>query len=108
MLINISKLLIATFWSGLKGRINFLQMGRFSKFCEQYFRIGFQKKFDFLTFNSILLEKHLSTDLAIALDPSYMVIEPVEILINQEKPLMVIEPVEIRCRSLLVRLCRKN
>jgi hypothetical protein len=63
-----------TLWlfASIKGRINFLQMGRFSKFCEQYFRIGFQKTFDFLSFNSILLEKQLSTDLAIALDPSYI------------------------------------
>ena len=65
-----------TLWlfASIKGRINFLQLGRFSKFCEQYFRIGFQKKFDFLSFNSILLQKQLSnsTVLAIALDPSYI------------------------------------
>jgi hypothetical protein len=49
-------------------------LGRFSKFCEQYFRIGFQKTFDFLSFNATLLEKHFSpsTVLAIALDPSYI------------------------------------
>jgi hypothetical protein len=28
-----------------QGKINFLQLGRFGKFSEQYFRIGFQKKF---------------------------------------------------------------
>ena len=65
-----------TFWlfASIKGRINFLQLGRFSKFCEQYFRIGFQKNFDFLSFNSILLQKHLSnsTVFAIALAPSYI------------------------------------
>ena len=65
-----------TLWlfASVKGRINFLQLGRFSKFCEQYFRIGFQKKFDFLSFNSILFQKHLSnsTVLAVALDPSYI------------------------------------
>ena len=63
-----------TFWlfASIKGRINFLQMGHFSKFYEQYFRIGFQKTFDFLSFNSIFLEKHLSTVLAIALDQSYI------------------------------------
>ena len=65
-----------TLWlsASIKGRINFLQLGRFSKFCEQYFRIGFQKTFDFLFFNSILLEKHFTSSsvLAIALDPSYI------------------------------------
>lgn len=65
-----------TLWlfASIKGRINFLQMARFSTFCEQYFRIGFQKTMDFLSFNSILLEKHLSSSsaLAIALDPSYI------------------------------------
>ena len=65
-----------TLWlfASIKGRINFLQLGRFSKFCEQYFRIGFQKTLDFLPFNSILLEKHFapSAVLAIALDPSYI------------------------------------
>ena len=65
-----------TLWlfDSIKGRINFLQLGRFSKFCEQYFRIGFQKEFDFLSFNSILLQKNLSHSsvLAVALDPSYI------------------------------------
>jgi len=65
-----------TLWlfASVKGRINFLQLERYSKFCEQYFRIGFQKKFDFLSFNSILLQKNLSDSsfLAVALDPSYI------------------------------------
>ena len=65
-----------TLWlfASIKGRINFLQMERFSKFCEQYFRIGFQKTLDFLSFNSILLENHFapSSVLAIAMDPSYI------------------------------------
>jgi len=65
-----------TLWlfASIKGRINFLQLGRFSKSCEQYFRIGFQKTFDFLSFNTILLEKYFaaSSTLAIALDPSYI------------------------------------
>jgi hypothetical protein len=63
-----------TLWlfASIKGRINFLQLERFSKFCEQYFRIGFQKTFDFLSFNSILLKNRLSPVLAIALDPSYI------------------------------------
>ena len=30
----------------IKGKINFLQMGRFSDKCEQYFRINFENKFE--------------------------------------------------------------
>ena len=56
----------------IKGKINFLQLERFSKFCEQYFRIGFQKEFDFLAFNTDLLKGCLSEDLAVAMDPSYI------------------------------------
>ncbi len=63
-----------TLWlfASIKGRINFLQLERFSKFCEQYFRIGSQKKFDFLAFNTALLKDCLSPVLAIAMDPSYI------------------------------------
>ena len=63
-----------TFWgfASIKGRINFLQLGWFGKFCEQYFRINVQKKFDFLSFNTTLIKENLSGDLAIAIDPSYI------------------------------------
>ena len=63
-----------TLWlfASIKGRINFLQFERFGKFCEQYFRIGFQKEFNFLAFNAALLKEHLSPVLAIAMDPSYI------------------------------------
>jgi len=63
-----------TIWlfSAIKGRINFLQLKRFGKFCEQYFRIGFQRTFEFLDFNSVLLKGHLSNTLAVAMDPSYI------------------------------------
>ena len=43
-------------FASIKGRINFLQPGRFGKYCEQYFRIGFQQKFDFLLFNTQLIQ----------------------------------------------------
>ena len=59
-------------FASIKGRINFLQPGRFGKYCEQYFRINFQHKFDFLPFNTQLLQERLSRDRAIAIDPSYL------------------------------------
>jgi Transposase DDE domain. len=63
-----------TIWlfSAIKGRINFLQLKRFGNCCEQYFRIGFQRTFEFLDFNTALLKGHLSNTVAVAMDPSYI------------------------------------
>ena len=54
-----------TIWlfSAIKGRINFLQLKRFGKYCEQYYRIGFQRTFEFLDLNTVLLKGHLSNTL---------------------------------------------
>jgi hypothetical protein len=38
----------------IKGKINFMQLGRFSPYCEQTHRIQFEQKFDFLAFNKLL------------------------------------------------------
>jgi hypothetical protein len=35
----------------IKGKINFLQLSRFSTFCEQFFRIHFENRFNFQGFN---------------------------------------------------------
>ncbi|OJV49660.1 MAG: hypothetical protein BGO40_10660 [Chryseobacterium sp. 39-10] len=35
----------------IKGRINFLQLERFSERCESGFRYFFEQSFDFLSFN---------------------------------------------------------
>ncbi|NDV97462.1 hypothetical protein D0T84_21575, partial [Dysgonomonas sp. 521] len=35
------------FYLGIKGKINFLQLARFSRYCEQYFRINFENIFNF-------------------------------------------------------------
>ena len=42
---------VFTCFSSIKGKINFLQMSRFSDKCEQYFRINFENKFNFQDFN---------------------------------------------------------
>lgn len=39
----------------IKGRINFLQLSRYSKYCEQYFRINIENKFNFQVFNRRLI-----------------------------------------------------
>jgi hypothetical protein len=39
----------------IKGKINFLQLSRYSDNCEQYFRKQFSKQFDFIKFNRTLI-----------------------------------------------------
>jgi hypothetical protein len=55
----------------IKGKINFLQMGRFSDKCEQYFRINFEKKFNFQDLNLSMIKDRL-TECIVAFDPSYI------------------------------------
>lgn len=56
----------------IPGRINFLQLGRYGKYGEQRYRQQFSRSFDWLSFNSSLVESHLGTRLAVAFDPSYI------------------------------------
>lgn len=56
----------------IRGKINFLQLARFSEKCEQRFRYFFEQSFDFLSFNKVLLSTHLKGATAIAFDPSYI------------------------------------
>ena len=66
--------IISVLWHilSIKGRINFLQLGRFSSLCEQTYRNQFEKEFDFLSFNKLLIDQTVSTELAIAMDPSFI------------------------------------
>ncbi len=56
----------------IKDRINFLQLERFSDYSEQYFRIHFENKFDFQSFNLSLIQQQNIDECAIAFDPSYI------------------------------------
>ena len=56
----------------IKDRINFMQLGRFSPYCEQTHRIHFEQEFDFFAFNKLLTEKIVSKDCVIAFDPCYI------------------------------------
>lgn len=56
----------------IKGRINFLQLGRFGKYSEQRYRQQFEKQFSFLDFNKELIMDQGSGKYAIAFDPSYI------------------------------------
>ena len=63
---------VLSLFLSIKGRLNFLQLERFGNFDEQTFRNHFEKKFDFLEFNKILVKDNCSKNLAIAFDPSYI------------------------------------
>jgi len=56
----------------IKGKINFLQFGRFSNLCEQTYRNQAEKRFDFFAFNKQLINQVASSERVIALDPSYI------------------------------------
>jgi len=56
----------------IKGRINFLQLSRFSKYCEQYFRINFENKFNFQDFNRRLILNLNIKECITAFDPCYI------------------------------------
>lgn len=56
----------------IKGRINFMQLSRFSNYCEQYFRVNFEKKFDFQAFNFSLISEQGIQESVVAFDPSYI------------------------------------
>ena len=56
----------------IKGKINFLQFGRFSRLGEQTYRNHFEKEFDFFAFNKQLINQIASNERVVALDPSYI------------------------------------
>ena len=66
--------IVSVLWHilSIKGRINFLQPGRFSPLCEQTYRNQFEKQFDFFTFNKQLINQVSSGETIIAFDPSYI------------------------------------
>lgn len=67
-----SFIFIVILFLSIKGRINFLQLERFSGKCESGFRYFFERSFDFLSFNNALLKVHLKGKVALAFDPSYI------------------------------------
>jgi hypothetical protein len=56
----------------IKGRINFLQLGRFSPYSEQTFRNQFEKEFDFFSFNGHLIKQSVPGERIVVFDPSYI------------------------------------
>ncbi len=56
----------------IPGRINFLQLGRYSLFGEQRFRRHFETDFDFFSFNTALSRPYMGRCSAIAFDASFI------------------------------------
>lgn len=56
----------------INGRINFLQLARYCKSCEQRFRQNFRKKFDWVAFNRFFVDKQPGHRYSIAFDQSYI------------------------------------
>ncbi|MBR2265714.1 MAG: hypothetical protein IJ882_03425 [Paludibacteraceae bacterium] len=56
----------------ISGRINFLQLARYCKSCEQRFRQNFRKKFDWIAFNQSFVQKQPGHRYAVAIDPSFV------------------------------------
>lgn len=56
----------------IRGRHNFLNIGRYSKFNESTVRNNYQKSFDFFEFNLQLIQQHCSPECITAFDPSYV------------------------------------
>ena len=54
------------------GRINFSQLGRYGKSCEQRYRQQFEESFEFLEFNAALVKQYCSERKVIAFDPCYI------------------------------------
>ena len=63
--------IVLTCFSCIKGKINFLQMERFSDKREQYYRINFENKFNFQHFNLSMIKDRL-TECVVAFDPGYI------------------------------------
>ncbi|MBK8501551.1 MAG: transposase [Saprospiraceae bacterium] len=56
----------------IRGRINFLQLARYGKYHESTYRMGFERDFDFLTFNILLVEQYCGANCIPGFDPTYL------------------------------------
>jgi len=66
--------IVSVLWHilSIKGKINFLQLERYSGLHEQTFRNQFEKKFDFFSFNKLLIDPIVSKERIVVLDASYI------------------------------------
>lgn len=56
----------------MRGRHNFLGMERYGDYSEKTYRLHFEDEFDFMGFNIELCQSHLSANLLLGFDPSFL------------------------------------
>lgn len=56
----------------LRGRHNFLGLSRYGTYNERSYRENYAQDFDFMSFNIVLSNDHLSKNVVLALDPSFI------------------------------------
>lgn len=56
----------------IRGRINFLQLSRYGQYNECTYRSGFDKEFDFLSFNTHLIKEYGGVNCILGFDPTYL------------------------------------
>src|SRR6056297_3804302 len=59
-------------WLSIRGRYNFTNLARYGGHQESTYRKHFSRDFDWLDFNTRLVERYLSSDRILALDPSFI------------------------------------
>lgn len=59
-------------WLSLRGRYNFTNLSRWGEFGEDTYRQNFNREFDWLSFNSVLVQETLGPHKAIAFDPCFI------------------------------------
>jgi hypothetical protein len=56
----------------IRGRLTYLNLARHGDYCEQSFRINYEKTFDFKSYNTSLIQTYCGDELIWIFDPSYL------------------------------------
>lgn len=56
----------------IRGKLTYLNLGRHGDYCEQSYRINYEKGFDFKTYNTELIQTYCGDELIWLFDPSYL------------------------------------
>jgi hypothetical protein len=56
----------------IRGKLNYLNLARHGDYCEQSYRLNYEKDFDFKTYNTDLIQTYCGDELIWIFDPSYL------------------------------------
>ena len=59
-------------WLSLPVRYTMLNLSRFGQYCEKSIRLHFEQSFDFVAFNSAVIDKQCGKELIAAFDPTFI------------------------------------